>query len=193
MRKIFVFICLCHVVAFLLQLKGTLYPSDTPVKTELILSYIHVCFIFFQTQWKTCHNNKPLFHPGSWKITLWLKWHHSATTPSQQLCWEIRVRQWQQGCECHSAMNPTLSISKWLFHCQDIQKVKLRQLPRLRPLITQHPLSLKLTTLAKTGQEGEQGRARFRQPVPPAEGRAPVPGPRRFPGNGSAFHQLIFF
>lgn len=59
-----VFNFFCLRITFLVQVKGTLYPSDTPVKTELILPHIHACFIFFQTQWKTCHYNKPLFHPG---------------------------------------------------------------------------------------------------------------------------------
>lgn len=61
---VFFFNFFCLRITFLVQVKGTLYPSDTPVKTELILPYIHACFIFFQTQWKTCHYNKPLFHPG---------------------------------------------------------------------------------------------------------------------------------
>lgn len=161
-KRVFFFKFAFAIVTFLLQVKGTLYPSDTPVKTELILSYIRVCFIFFQTRWKTRENNKPLFHPGQLENYVILKWHHSATTPSQRLLWEIRVRQWQHGREHHSSMNPAPYVSKWLFHCHDILKMKLQQLCHLRQLITQHPLSLKLTTLAQTRQPREWRESNFK-------------------------------
>lgn len=154
--------CFCHRVTFLLQVKGTLYTRDPPVKTELMLSYIRVCFIFFQTRWKTCHNNKPLFHPGQLEnyVTTEMTSFGYDTEPAPALRnLGEAVTAWMG---THSAMNPTRFISKWLSDCRDILKMKNEAAAATSSEATDHPRSLisetnhagpNKTTMGVTGEQ----------------------------------------